>query len=154
MKQRERKKRKRCMSVYLIAQPCPIPCDPVESARLLCPWDSPRQEYWSVLPSPPLVDLPNPGIKPGSPALPAFAGGFLYHRATWEAPNWFNADLVLNIHLYLIGLQVASFWKKKIFKWLPKYLLLRFKPLFFSIILLNPIPNHQIVSWHSMTSLV
>ena len=28
-----------------------------------------RQEYWSGLPFPPPVDLPNPGIEPGSPAL-------------------------------------------------------------------------------------
>ena len=31
--------------------------------------DSPRQEYWSGLPCPPPGDLPNPGIKPRSPAL-------------------------------------------------------------------------------------
>ena len=31
----------------------------------------PRQEYWSGLPFPPPGDLPNPGIKPGSPALQA-----------------------------------------------------------------------------------
>ena len=30
-----------------------------------------RQEYWSGLPFPPLGDLPNPGIKPKSPALQA-----------------------------------------------------------------------------------
>ena len=30
-----------------------------------------RQEYWSGLPFPSLWDLPNPGIKPGSPALQA-----------------------------------------------------------------------------------
>ena len=30
-----------------------------------------RQEYWSGLPSPSPVDIPNPGIKPGSPALQA-----------------------------------------------------------------------------------
>ena len=30
-----------------------------------------RQEYWSGLPFPPQEDLPNPGIKPGSPALQA-----------------------------------------------------------------------------------
>ena len=30
-----------------------------------------RQEYWSVLPFPSPGDLPNPGIKPGSPALQA-----------------------------------------------------------------------------------
>ena len=29
----------------------------------------PRQEYWSGLPCPPLGDLPNPGIRPTSPAL-------------------------------------------------------------------------------------
>ena len=28
-----------------------------------------RQEYWSGLPFPPPGDLPNPGIKPTSPAL-------------------------------------------------------------------------------------
>ena len=31
----------------------------------------PRQEYWSGLPCPPLGDLPNPGIKPESPAWQA-----------------------------------------------------------------------------------
>ena len=30
-----------------------------------------RKEYWSGLPFPSPGDLPNPGIKPGSPALPA-----------------------------------------------------------------------------------
>ena len=33
----------------------------------------PRQEYWSGLPFPSPGDLPNPGIKPGSPALRADA---------------------------------------------------------------------------------
>ena len=32
-----------------------------------------RQEYWSGLPFPSLVDLPDPGIKPRSPALQADA---------------------------------------------------------------------------------
>ena len=31
----------------------------------------PRQEYWSGLPFPSPGDLPNPGIKSGSPALQA-----------------------------------------------------------------------------------
>ena len=30
-----------------------------------------RQEYWSGLPFTPLGDLPNPGVKPGSPAWQA-----------------------------------------------------------------------------------
>ena len=39
-----------------------------------------RQEYWSGLPFPSPGDLPDPGIKPGSPALQTdscIAGGFL-----------------------------------------------------------------------------
>ena len=35
-----------------------------------------RQEYWSGLPFPPPEDLPDPGIKPTSPASPALAGKF------------------------------------------------------------------------------
>ena len=40
-----------------------------------------RQEYWSGLPSPPQGDLPDPGIKPVSPA---FVGRFF---STWETPK-------------------------------------------------------------------
>ena len=43
----------------------------------------PRQEYWSGLPILFPGDLPDPGIKPVSPAL---AGQILYHCATWDAP--------------------------------------------------------------------
>ena len=39
--------------------------------RFLSPWDSPGKEYWSRLPFPSPGDLPNPGIKHGSPALQA-----------------------------------------------------------------------------------
>ena len=45
----------------------------------------PRQEYWSGLPFPPPGDLPDPGIKPISPAL---AGVFFTTSTTWEAPNY------------------------------------------------------------------
>ena len=54
-----------------VAQSCPC-TDPWTVA-----YDSPpsmgfsRQEYWSGLPFPSLGDLPDPGIKPGSPALQA-----------------------------------------------------------------------------------
>ena len=37
--------------------------------RLLCPWGFCRHEYGSGLPCSPPGDLPNPGIKVGSPAL-------------------------------------------------------------------------------------
>ena len=43
----------------------------LQPSRLLCPWGFPRQEYWSEVPCPPPADLPNPGIKPKSPALQA-----------------------------------------------------------------------------------
>ena len=36
-----------------------------------------RQEYWSGLPFPPPGDLPDPGIKPGSPALQADSLNFV-----------------------------------------------------------------------------
>ena len=42
-----------------------------------------RQEYWSGLPCPPPGDLPDPGIKPTSPASPELAGRFF----TTEPPG-------------------------------------------------------------------
>ena len=45
-----------------------------------------RQEYWSGVPFPSLGDLPNPGIKPLSPASPTLADGFFPASITCEAP--------------------------------------------------------------------
>ena len=45
-----------------------------------------RQEYWSGWPCPPLGDLPNPGIKPGSLTSPALAGRLFISSVTWAAP--------------------------------------------------------------------
>ena len=53
--------------------------------RLLCPWNSLRQEYWCGLPFPSPGDLPDSGIKPGSPVL---AGGFLTTEPPAKPP-WF-----------------------------------------------------------------
>ena len=39
--------------------------DPMEPARLLCPWDSPGKNTGVSYP-----DLPNAGIKPASPVSP------------------------------------------------------------------------------------
>ena len=57
----------------LVIQLCPTLCNPcgLKSARLLCPWGFSKQEYQSGLPWPPLGNLPNPEIKPRSPALQA-----------------------------------------------------------------------------------
>ena len=45
-----------------------------------------RQEYWSGLLFPPPGDLPNPEIKPGSPASPALAGGFFITEPPGNTP--------------------------------------------------------------------
>ena len=52
-----------------------------------------RQEYWSGVPFPSPGDLPNPGIKPGSPALQADA-------LTSEPPGKpiTQVQLSINIH--------------------------------------------------------
>ena len=55
-----------------VFQPCPTLCDPMDCS-LQAPqsmWFS-KQEYWSGLPFPSPGGLPDPGIKPGSPALQA-----------------------------------------------------------------------------------
>ena len=44
-----------------------------------------RQEYWSGLPLPSLVYLPNPGIKRTSLLSPTLADGFFTTSSTWEA---------------------------------------------------------------------
>ena len=61
-----------CAGLCLVAQSCPTLCDlGLQPARLLCAWGFSRQEYLSGLPFPSPEDLPNPEIKPGSPALQA-----------------------------------------------------------------------------------
>ena len=63
--------------VGLFVTLCTVDC------QLLCPWDSPRQEYWSGLPFPPPRDLSDPGIELASPASSALAGRF----STTEPPG-------------------------------------------------------------------
>ena len=52
---------------------CSVISDPVTpwtvARQTPLPWGFSRPEYWSGLPGPPPVDLPNPGIEPRSPAL-------------------------------------------------------------------------------------
>ena len=50
-----------------------------------------RHEYWSGLPFP-SGDLPDPGIKPVSPASPALAGGFFTTSATWQAQEYWSGE--------------------------------------------------------------
>ena len=53
-----------------VLQLCPTLCNPWTVAHQTPPsMGFSRQEYWSGLPCPPPVDLPDPGVDPGSPAL-------------------------------------------------------------------------------------
>ena len=63
--------RQRSIAV-LVAQSCPTLCDPGTVARQSSlSMGFSRQEYWSRLPFSSPRDLPDSGIKPGSPALQA-----------------------------------------------------------------------------------
>ena len=50
-----------------------------------------RQEHWSGLPFPPPGDLPDPGIKPLSPASPELAGRFFITEPSGKPPEWAKA---------------------------------------------------------------
>ena len=61
-----------CVHVHSVTQSCPTFCDPMAcSHQAPLSMEFARQEYWSGLPFPPPGDLPDPGIKPVSPALQA-----------------------------------------------------------------------------------
>ena len=58
--------------IKLVTQSCPTLCDPMDcSHQVPLSMEFFRQESWSGLPFPSPGDLPDPGIKPGSPALQA-----------------------------------------------------------------------------------
>ena len=52
-----------------------------------------RQEYWSGLPCLPPGDLPNPGIKPGSPTL----WQILYHLSHQGLTSIYNKQIFINL---------------------------------------------------------
>ena len=57
-----------------VAQSCPTLCDPMDCSLLgSSSMGFSRQEFWSGLPFPSPGDLPDSGIKPGSPAFQANA---------------------------------------------------------------------------------
>ena len=62
-RERERSRSKSISRVRLFVTPWTVAYQTPLSMRFS------RQEYWSGLPFPSPGDLPNPGIKPGSPAL-------------------------------------------------------------------------------------
>ena len=60
---------KSSLESVLVTQLCPPPWTVAHQSPLFMGF--PRQEYWRGLPFPSPGDLPNPGIKPRSPALQA-----------------------------------------------------------------------------------
>ena len=73
------------MSHHLVAQWCPTLCDPMVCQALLSMGFS-RQEYWSGLPVPSPGNLPDPGIKTGSPTLQA--GFFFFNHLSHHIHIW------------------------------------------------------------------
>ena len=79
-------------------------CDPMDymPAMLLLSMGFSSHEDWRGLPYPPPRDLPNPGIKPTSPAAPALAGRFIYHQhQLFEAPKLIHIYTHIYTHKYM-----------------------------------------------------
>ena len=67
-----------CVCICMGTQSCLTLCYTMDfSLPTFSSMEFPRQEYWSGLPFPPSEDLPEPGIKPRSPAL---ASGFFFFK--------------------------------------------------------------------------
>ena len=61
--------KKLCVWCVLVIQSCPTLCDPMDySHQAPLSMEFSKAEYWPGLPFPTPGDLPNPEIKPGSPA--------------------------------------------------------------------------------------
>ena len=71
------------------AQSCPALCHPWTVAPHALSMAFPKQEHWNGLPRPSPGELPNPGIKPRSPAL---AGRFFTTKAPRKPKmKWSNS---------------------------------------------------------------
>ena len=60
----------------------------------------PRQDYWSGLPFPSPGDLPNPGVKPTSPAL---AGKLFYTDLTKQPQNTGSKKMRADSQIIRVG---------------------------------------------------
>ena len=81
-----------------VAQLCPTLATPWTAAYQAPPsMGFSRQERWSGLPFPSPWDLPDPGIKPGSPALQADA----LPSEPQSPPGLVFADCIELLHLWL-----------------------------------------------------
>ena len=81
-------------------QSCPTLCNSVGSSlpdASVCGVS--RQEYWSGLPCSPPGDLPNPGIKPRSPALQADSLPLSYLGSPVSGIQQSNSDIHIHISI-------------------------------------------------------
>ena len=72
-----------------------------------------QHEYWNELPFPSPGVLPDPGIKPASPASPALAGGFFTAEPpgnTWDHWQAANMDVELPCPHDFISYSKYSKW--------------------------------------------
>ena len=135
-----------CALLCLVTQSCPTLCNLMNCspARLLCPWGSSRQEYWSRLPCPPPGDLPNPGMEPRSPALQV-------DSLPSEPPGIFSCFSPLTLHLKLVTeTELFSFSS---YIYLPLFIFI-FPEMFTSIFayLRHTSPNSPFLPEHTHTS--
>ena len=75
----------------------PMDCSPSGRRDFLCPWDFTGKKYWSGLPFPSLVGLPNSGIKPRSASLQA---NFLPSEP-WGKPKRLIISLLIWMNIIL-----------------------------------------------------
>ena len=81
-----------CCQVWLLATPWTVACQAPLSM------DFSRQEYWSGLPFPLPVDLPDPGNQTWVSCVSCIGRQILYHWATWETQ--FRACLLISCVLF------------------------------------------------------
>ena len=83
-RERERDKLSLLEVKVLVAHSCLTLCNPMDWQAPL-PMEFSRQEYWSGWPFPSPGDLPDSGIKPGSPT---FQADSLLIEPSWGKPLW------------------------------------------------------------------
>ena len=77
----------------LVAQPCFFATPWILTCQAPLYMRFPRKEHWTGLPFPPPGDIPNPGIKPGFPALQR---QILYHL-NQRASSFLNVGMVYKV---------------------------------------------------------
>ena len=112
----------------LVAMSCPTLLWPPRTVAWQAPlfmfMEFPRQEYWSGLPFPCPGDLPDPGIKPKSPALAGRFFFFFYWLSHQGSPSMSNKNVKILIWSRDVKTQIctASAWLLSTIKFLIKTL--------------------------------